>query len=196
MKNRILKAAALFIMLGPIAANASVIINVTEVGGDVVFDTSGSLDLTGASFLGGIGYDDGFISGGSNWYVASGTGNAVDNYALTSFHGAFGTNGSFINNPSTVTGDDFFIWGNGGNIEQVGVEVGYISGNAISSGMTFSSATIAGFGMTTGIYNYLLPNDRIILNIGGAVDVPEPSIVALFAAGLFGLGLVRRKTHI
>ena len=64
MKNRILKAAALFIMLGPIAANASVIINVTEVGGDVVFDTSGSLDLTGASFLGGIGYDDGFISGG------------------------------------------------------------------------------------------------------------------------------------
>ncbi len=191
MKYLIQKTVALFLIVGSMAANAAVMINVTESGSDVFFDTSGSLDITGASFQGGIGYSDGIISGGSNWYVGSGTGNSVDSYALTGFDGAFGTNLSFISNPSSVFGDDFFIWGNGGDIEQVGVEVGYTSGDAILSGMVFSNTTIAGLGMITGIYDYLLPNDTITLNIGGAV--PEPSIIALFIVGLSGLGLARRR---
>ncbi len=168
------------------AAQAAVVITVSDVAGNVVFDTSGSLDLTGASSLGGIGYADGFISGGVNWYVASGAGSVVDNYALTTFDGPFGTNLGFVDNPDLVSGDDFFIWGNGGATEQVGVPAGYASGGAIASSMTFLGGTIAGFGMTAGTYHYNLPNDTITLIIGGAV-VPEPSALAL--AGL-GLGLM------
>jgi hypothetical protein len=174
-------------------ASAAVIINVYEMGSDVVFSTTGSLNLSGASYLGGIGYADGFIPGGSNWYIASGSGSSVDNYALTSFAGAFGTSGTFFNTPSSVSGSDFFIWGQAGATEQVGVPVGYVSGDPINSGMVFSGATIAGFTMIPGTYVYSLPNDTITLNIGGRVDiVPEPGAFSVVSLGLVA-GLAARR---
>ncbi|MDJ0941678.1 MAG: PEP-CTERM sorting domain-containing protein [Woeseiaceae bacterium] len=185
--------ALVAVLLSPMAANADVIITVDQVGDDVVFDISGSLDLTGSEFLGGIGYSDGFISGGSNWYIASGDGSNVDNYAMTFFDGPFGTSGTFFSNPSSVFGDDFFIWGNAGNIAQVGVAVGYESGDAINSGMIFADATIASLFMTEGTYNYGIANDTITLIIGGVRAVPEPGILALLGIGLFGIGLARRR---
>ena len=55
MKSKILGLLAVGLLAGPMTANATLIINVTEVGGDVVFSTNGSLNLTGATALGGIG---------------------------------------------------------------------------------------------------------------------------------------------
>jgi hypothetical protein len=175
-------------------ANATLIINVDEVGSDVVFSTSGSLDLRGAEFLGGYAYNDGFIPGGDNWYIASGDGSYVDNYAMTSFDGPFGTSTTFFSTPSSVSGDDFYIWGNGGMTQQVGMPVGYLSGSLITSEMIFSNATIASFTMIAGTYNYAIPNDNIILNIGqGGGKVPEPATLALMGLGLLGMGLKQKK---
>jgi hypothetical protein len=177
------------------SADAGVIIDVTQVGGNVVFSTNGSLNLTGATSAGGIGsYGLGFIPGGSNWYIASGSGTGVDSYVLSSFAGPFGTSASFFSGPSSSSGNNFFIWGDSGALAQVGVPVGYVSGSSINSGMVFNGATIGGFTMIPGTYLYSLPNDTITLNIGAAAGVPEPGTLSLIGLGLAGFAaIVRRK---
>ena len=175
-------------------AHAGVIIDVTEAAGNVTFSITGSLNLTGAASAGGYSsYGLGFIPGGSNWYIATGGGGSVSAYALTSFAGAFGTSLTYFSTPSSTSGDNFFIWGQSGATEQVGLPVGYVSGSAINSGMIFNSATIAGFTMTPGTYLYALPNDTITLNIGAASGVPEPGTFALIGFGLAGLAALRRR---
>lgn len=184
--------AVLAMVFGAGAANASVIINVTEVGGDVVFTAAGSLDLTGAVSAGSYpNYDNGFIPGGDNWWVGPGPGGATDSFAFTSFDGPFGTSTTFFSNPTSVSGDNFFIWGDGGATEQVGVPDGYISGSPIASGMVFGGTTIAGFTMIPGTYTYTLPSDTVTLNIGA--PVPEPASLSLLGLGLAGLRFVGRR---
>jgi PEP-CTERM motif len=188
----VLGAMTLAMALAAASANATVIIDITEVGGDVVVTASGSLDLTGATFVNSYpAYSPWIIPGGDNWYVAPGPGGPTEGWALTSFEVPFGTSLTFFSSPSSLSGDNFFIWGQAGATEQVGLPVGYLSGSLISSGMVFNGATIAGFTLIPGTYEFTLPNDTIILNIG--VGVPEPATLTLLGLGLAGIGFLRRR---
>jgi hypothetical protein len=186
-------------------AKADVVINVNQVGGDVVFSTTGSLDLTGANPANDPNdptYQIGFIPGGNNWYIASGSivylagagcgglpssggpcGGAIAMYDLTSFEVPFGTSTNFFNSPSSSSGDAFSIWGVDGGDPVVVLPFGYISGSAILSSMVFSG-TIEGFTLIPGIYNFTVPNDTIVLNIHEVAPVPLPAALPLFAGGL------------
>ena len=195
MKKLTLVLAILFGLA--VRSQATVTIDVTQVGGDVVFTTSGSLDLTGATLFttSGSGFGLGFISDAPNWYVGTGSGTAYDSYALTSYAASFGTSGTYYSSPSSSTGDNFFIWGNNGfDPRQVGVAAGYVSGASISSVMTFNAATIGGLFMTEGVYSYELPGDSIILTIGTGSSVPDSGFtVGLLGFALIGLSAIRRQ---
>ena len=112
---------------------------------------------------------------------------------MTSFSGSFGTSTNFVTPPNSFSGDNFFIWGNSGVTEQVGVDANYVSGNAINAGMVFTNATIAGLNMTVGTYNYTIPNDSISLVIGAASAVPEPAAIAMWGLGALGMVFAARK---
>jgi len=181
-------AAIAVVVLAAGVANASVIFDITQSGGNVNVTATGSLNLTGATFDHGQGYLTGIIPGGSNWYIALGTTPGMDWYRLTSVSLPFGTSTSFDLSSST-SGDAFSIWGNGGGTPLVGVATGYTSGSPISGSMVLSGVTIAGLTLIPGTYTFTIPNDTIILEIGGSSSVPEPSTWLMLLPGFAALGL-------
>lgn len=72
-------AGATALALAPAAANAAVVVNITEAAGNVLIDTSGSIDLTGLSSQGGFGLDLGL--GPNIGYVSGGTSGSVTGYS-------------------------------------------------------------------------------------------------------------------
>jgi hypothetical protein len=176
-------------------ANASVLINITQSGGNVDVTATGSLDLTGATFDHPQAYSTGIIPGGSNWYIALGATPGMDWYQLTSVSLPYGTSGNYFTSGIT-SGDAFSIWGYTGSTPLVGLPTGYTSGSPISADMTLSGETIAGMTLIPGSYTFTIPNDTIILDIGGS-SVPEPGTLVMFGSGIIGLaGILRRKINL
>jgi hypothetical protein len=194
MKQELLKlGVVLGLLSGPMVSQAAVLINVAQVGSDVVFTSSGTLDLSGAQFLNSYLYwDTGITPGGNYWYYAQGTGfNVVNGYRLSSSAGPFGTNTSY-SRPTTNTVTNFGIVNNLSGGPQLIISSTFESGSSVSGGMTFSGQTFTTLGLTPGTYDYSLPNDKVTLIIAGQ-SVPVPATIALLGLGLVGIGAARRK---
>jgi MYXO-CTERM domain-containing protein len=135
--------AALLLIQGE--ARAILTYNIFESAGNVVVQTSGSLDLTGATLnaLGPLcGVDGALVSAFA--VVCTGPDIPVLMFGITG-PGSF--NGSvFSTSASSVSGLTTALWG-GFNV--FGISPSYISNTSINSTATFNGTTLAGLGFTT-----------------------------------------------
>lgn len=192
MTLRTLLSATLF-ALGATAASAAVVVDVTEAGGDVLFRTTGSLDLTGLGDPGGASggpfvFGDSFFAFGerlASWHT-------YDD-AVVGPRPAFGAAG-FIQ-PDSGTGGVFGVTANDlDDPARLSVPRDYVSGEALSVTSVVEDATIDGLGLFEGSFVYTLTNDdTITLNIGAAAPIPLPAAGWLLLGGLGAMGAVARR---
>jgi hypothetical protein len=188
-------AIAFILLTTPSPVLAGYIINVAEVGGDVVASGTGTINLTALTL--DIYSPELAPPGVTPFQALISTGST--NLALIDFYdGITGpvTFGPGFGTASTsATGDIFLVGGELPN-PGLGVPPGY-SGGTLTSTSTWVGTTINGLGMTPGTYTWTWgtgPNaDSLTLNIG---QVPEPSTVSLLGIGMAGIAggrWLRRK---
>ena len=186
--------AAVLLLTFSSATLADLIVEARETGGDVVFTTSGSLNLTG--------WDEGIIAGPISASIWPGLG--VANFGLPSggvqYSAPFsvspdnyGVGGNA--SPDSRSGDAFtFSFGALGN--EIVVDAGYVFGNPIQSTMTFEDKTLETLGINPGdtVWSWeLMPTSGSVRPVVAAtssitlraIAIPEPSAFALL--GLIGI---------
>lgn len=170
------------------AANATYVINVNEVGNDIVITGSGFLNTSGLSFRATSVVSGNSLLGSNFLTLGSGFTDAWNLPANTYIGGADSINSSSTGN--------FVGFGN----EYLFVPQGYVSGADLGiSTATYLNSTFNSLTLTQGSRSINWGEgrsaDNIIINIGAAV--PEPSTWAMMLLGFFGVGVAlrrRRKT--
>jgi hypothetical protein len=171
--------------------DAAVIIDIEQVGSDVVATGSGSIDLADLSFKQTSSTETGVYGPFAD--AAIGINNViVDIYSGAAGPTNFGAGALYL--ASSGTGDTF---GAVGAFGYIAVPTGYVSGASLSGTSTWTAATIASLGLTPGTYVYTWGTgadaDSLTFQIGPA-SVPEPSTLALSGiAAVMGLGAWARQ---
>jgi hypothetical protein len=194
--------SAIVLAVAPVA-DGEIIFVVTEQGNDVVFEYSGSVDLTStlgkeadrdisfrySRFVGGVGEYSAIHSKGANV--------PVDDYNLS-----FTTEGAF----SGSSADDFGFSGGivagdsvlfeTGLFDQIWLPNNYVSGQAISGSLTFVGTSFQELGLQPEITKWEWENngvsDSLTVNVGNISAVPEPSSLAVVSVVGF-VSLLRRR---
>lgn len=161
-------------------AQADIIIQGQEVGGNVVFSYSGSVDLTGfpgmqtAQTFGNASPPVGTIA------FSTFTFTSWDGYSFAPFNLSFGPGVGADARPTTFTGDIFQVaaW-----LGTIGVPQGYVSGTPLAGSMTFAGETFASMGIdpSTDKTRTLTPffDIRLFFNVG-----PPPEELSAVLSGL------------
>jgi hypothetical protein len=168
-------------------AKASVVIDMSEAGGNLVITGSGTIDLTGLSFS-SSGSDAGFVFAKFG-AVAVGVQGADDLYSGVAGPASFGAGGFII--PFGQSGDVFGVLGTF-SPPTILVPHGYVSGTSLSGSSTYVGQTFATLGLTQGTYLYTWGSgptaDSLTIKIGSA-SIPESGTWAMIMLGFAALGL-------
>ena len=167
-------------------AQALLTYNIFETsGGDVVIETSGSLNL-GAPVFNTFCAGNGFIIS-QDAYLCTGPLQTVPAYKLT---GPASFNGTVFQLASSASGITTYLEGASGSIA---IDPAYVSGTPIVSSATFSNTTLAGLGFTTtgliGTWTLTDGGDQIRVVL---TEVPGP-LPLLGAGAAFGFSRRLRR---
>ena len=182
--------AAMLIGLSAPSAQAGYVVDLTQVGSNVVATGSGPIDLTGLSFFESRQEAAGLLP--STNFVNTGPGSVVVIHAYTGITGPsnFGSGG--FTAASSGSGDLVGIDNDG---KVLFVPLDYVSDSPLSDTSTYDGQTFSSLGVTPGTYKWTWgsgANQNFTLVIGAVV--PEPSTWAMMLIGFAGLGLMGYRT--
>ena len=187
MTLAVLGAAASLIV--PATANAAIVINIAQVGADVVATGSGSFNTTGLSSSTTNNYTV-IINGVRAGVLLGAQTDSVRYNAGLTAGPAFGSINQFYFADAS-SGDLFGIYGADPAIH---LPVGYISSARLSGSATYNNQTLSGMGLINGTYVYSSANDRVTVVVGpSAGAVPEPATWAMTIAGMGVIGGAMRR---
>ena len=172
---------------------AAYTVNLLQQGSDVVANGSGTIDLTGLSFVGNFAAVPPAMTPLIAYIVTGSTdGGPISHYSGVSGPTNFGS--GFLTDASSGTGDLVGILGSGNELL---VPAGFASGSPVSDTATYVNQTFSSLDATPGSYTWTWgsgSDDSFTLNVG-PVAVPEPSSFALLALPL-GVFMLLAARHI
>jgi hypothetical protein len=178
-------AAALGLAMSAGQAEASVVIDIFQSGGNVVATGSGTIDLSGLTFFDSTSTGAALVAalGG----VVVGPFGSADEYVTVSGPASFGpgNGGGFAS--SSSSGDVFGVCV-GCSSGALFVPSGYVSGSALSGSTTFEGASFGSMGLTPGTYVYTWGSGADSLTVDIAA-IPESGTCAMMTLGFAALGL-------
>jgi hypothetical protein len=162
-------------------AQAGVIIDITQVGPDVVTTVSGTINLTGLTHFLSSSTVPTITPADASVYLGPVGGGNYDAYSGVIGPTSFGPGGEVV--ASSGSGDFFGKGFAVGGVSPIVVPQGYVSGTFLSATDTYANQTFSSLGLTPGTYTYTWSSDSLTVQI-----VPEPaSIVQVGIGGLMGL---------
>jgi len=178
------------------AAQASVLVTITEIGSDVVTSHSGTLSLSALPPLTPSGLSQQEIRPLNNFYAALDGSLLLADSGIT-YSGAPWNDGVSTETITfTRTGDAFGFFD--GGTPSFLVPNGF-TGGSLSGGMVFAGESLASIGLVAGSYTSLFTwgtggtGERIDLVIAEATPVPGPAALGLLGVALGGLFAARRR---
>jgi hypothetical protein len=189
-----LLAAPAALLLSQGQAKAVLTYNIFESAGNVVVQTNGSIDLTGAVPV--MGTSGGCNTNGAVFsifaLICTGNDTTMDYYDISgpqSFNGS-----AFSNTSSSVSGISTFLQGFVPGF--LGIDQAYASATPIVSSATFNGQTLASIGFTTtgliGTWTLDGTSESIQVFLGPPAAVPGP-LPLVGAAAAFGVSRRLRK---
>lgn len=192
-------AAIAFSSLVAPAANAGIVINITQEGNDVVAATSGFIDTADLDFLKTVVGGAVKNMNPSLGRVATGASGAMSVFEGFTGPSSFGTNKQIDTLLQSGTAFTF-----NGSLGQLSIDSAYVRNTNFTSSTTWANKTLAFLGAQTGRYDYSYNGQTVVISVGstletpvfvpgGAGGVPEPATWAMLILGMGFVGGAMRQ---